>query len=342
MTNIAEARPTILFAVPRIFEKAHARIEAMVEQGPALKRDLFRWAMGAGKRTMRALWDKRTPSPVDQIQFRVAQKLVFGKIAQRFGGRLQFALCGGAPLPKEIGEYFAICGINVMEGYGLTETSAPVALMTPDDVRFGWVGKPLPEVAIKIAADGEVLVKSRKIFKGYYKNPEATSEAIQDGWFHTGDIGEINSDGFLRITDRKKDLIITSAGKNIAPQKVENLAKTQKFISQFVVHGDKRNYLVALVTVDRDSLVQWAKDNQVLFSKFEELVRNPKVQNLVQKSIDQLNSGLASFETIKKFMIIPQEFSIENGELTPSMKVKRKFITQKYAKELDSLYEATT
>ena len=338
MSNIAETRPTLMFAVPRIFEKAHARIEAMVEEGPVLKRDLFRWAMRTGKRTKTAVWSGRRPSPADLVQYQVAQKLVFSKIADRFGGRLRFALCGGAPLPREIGEYFGICGIDIMEGYGLTETSAPVALMTPDDVRFGWVGKPLPEVSIRLADDGEVLVKSRKVFKGYYKNPEATAEAIRDGWFHTGDIGEINADGFLRITDRKKDIIITSAGKNIAPQKIENLARTQKYINQFVVHGDRRNYLVALVTLDRESLIRWAKDNQVLFSKYEELVRNPKVQSLVQKSIDQLNSGLASYETIKKFMIIPQEFSIETGELTPSLKVKRKFIGQKFERELDSLY----
>jgi long-chain acyl-CoA synthetase len=340
MTNIAEAKPTLMFAVPRIFEKARTRLEAMVEQSPPAKKALFKWAMEVGRRYQSALWEKRTPSLPDVVQYQVAKRLVFSKIAARFGGRLQFALCGGAPLPKEIGEYFGICNILILEGYGLTETSAPVALMTPDDVRFGWVGKPLAEVAIKIAEDGEVLVKSRKVFKGYYKNPEATAEVLKDGWFHTGDVGEINADGFLRITDRKKDLIITSAGKNIAPQKIENLAKSQPFINQFVVHGDRRNYLVALVTLDRDAVMQWAKDNQVLFSKYEELVRSPKVQALVQKSIDQLNSGLASFETIKKFMILPQEFTVESGEMTPSLKVKRKLINQRYARELDGLYES--
>jgi long-chain acyl-CoA synthetase len=338
MTNLGEVRPTLVFSVPRIFEKAHGRIQAMVETGPAAKRRLFQKAFEAGRRFYEARWRRQKPSVAAAAQYAFFRNLVFRKVSNRFGGRLRFAICGGAPLPREIGEYFQITGISILEGYGLTETCAPVTIMTPEDIRFGTVGRPLPEVTIKIAEDGEILVKSRKVFKGYFKMPKETAEALDGGWFHTGDIGHLDDDGFLHITDRKKDLIITSGGKNVAPQKIENLAKTQKYINQFIVHGDRRNYLSALVTLDREQIIQYANENQILFSEYAELVKNPKIQALVQRAIDDVNSHLASFETIKKFVVLSTEFTIDSGELTPSLKVRRSFIGKKFKPELDSMY----
>jgi long-chain acyl-CoA synthetase len=338
MTNIGEVRPTVLFSVPRIFEKAYNRITAMVDAGSPAKRKLFYWGRDAGKKYFAARRRGETPSLKEAVEYHTANALVFKKIQNRFGGRLKFALCGGAPLPREIGEAFQAMGVPIVECYGLTETAAPVSMTSPGDIRYGTVGRPLPEVSLKIAEDGEILVKSRKVFQGYYKMPEETSQALQDGWFHTGDIGHLDGEGFLHITDRKKDLIITSGGKNVAPQKIENLAKTHKFISQFVVHGDRRHYLTALVTLDKDQIVKYANEQQILFSAYPELVKNPKIESLVQKLVDEVNSGLASFETIKKFIILPQDFTIETGELTPSLKVKRSLINRKFQAELDSMY----
>lgn len=338
MVNIAEIRPTVMCSVPRIFEKAFNRINSVVDSGPESKRKLFAWAMQAGRRYYQAVWDHRAPTFTEKAEYAAAKALVLNKVAQRFGGRLQFAICGGAPLPREIGEFFQIVGIKVLEGYGLTETTAPVSLNLPDDPRFGAVGKPLPEVQIKIGSDGEILIKSRKVFKGYYKMPKETEETLTEGWFHTGDIGHLDAEGFLHITDRKKDLIVTSGGKNIAPQKIENLARSQKIFSQFVVHGDRRHYLTALVTLDQDQVIKYASENQILFSEYSELIKNPKILALVQRTIDELNQQLANFETIKKFVILPADFTIESGELTPSLKVKRGLVNKRYRSELDSMY----
>ena len=338
MINIGEVRPTVMFAVPRIFEKAYNRLHAVLDEAPPVRKKLFHWAFEIGRRYYGAIWEKRSPALKDVVEYQVAKKLVFRTVAQRFGGRLRFAVCGGAPLPREIGEFFQIVGIQICEGYGLTETCAPVTLNLPDDARFGVVGRPLPEVTIKIGEDGEILVKSRKVFKAYYKMPDETSQAIRDGWLYTGDIGYIDSEGFLHITDRKKDLIVTSGGKNIAPQKIENIAKSQKFVSQFVVHGDRRHYLTALVTLDKDQTLKYAQEQQILFSEYSELIRNPKIIALVQRIIDEVNRSLASFESIKKFVILPNEFTVESGELTPSMKVRRSLINQRYKAELDSMY----
>ena len=343
MTNMSEVRPTVMFAVPRIFEKAYSRIHSTIDGSFFVRKRLFRWAVKAGRAYYGALWQKKLPSPKVIAEYMTARRLVFRKISDRFGGSLRFVICGGAPLPREIGEFFQIAGIRILEGYGLTETCAPVAVNTPEDTRFGVVGKPLPEVTIKIAEDGEILVKSRKVFKGYYKMPEETAEVIQNGWFHTGDIGVIDDDGFLKITDRKKDIIITSGGKNVAPQKIEGRVKQQgSMISQIVVQGDRRPYLTAFVTLDREQVIRHANEHHILFSEYSELVKNPKVISLVQRVIDEVNKGLASFETIKKFIILATEFTIERGELTPSLKVKRKAIGQKFQAELESLYESSS
>lgn len=343
LVNLGEVGPTILFAVPRIFEKAYNRIKANIDESSATKRKLFAWATDVGRDYYGKIWAGKRPSLSEFAKYRLAKKLVFSKVYARFGGRIKFCIAGGAPLPKEIGEFMRIVGISILEGYGLTETCAAVTVNTPDEIKFGSIGKPLPEVTMKIAEDGEILIKSRKVFKEYYKNAEATKEAIDSaGWFHTGDIGTIDGDGFVRITDRKKDIIVTSGGKNVAPQKIENLAKTHKYISQFVVIGDRRNYLSALVSLEKEETIKYAKEHNVLFSEYAELVKNPKIIQLVQTIVDQVNSHLANFESVKRFRILPNEFSVETGELTPSLKVKRRFCSEKYRAEIDSMYPAVS
>lgn len=338
IVNMAEVKPTIVFSVPRIFEKAYARVMASVDAGSPLKKKLFTWALQAGRAYYTEIWAHRSPSLKSRLEFEAAKRLVFGKISDRFGGQLKHAICGGAPLPQEIGEFFQIVGIQIFEGYGLTETCGPITVNTPQEYQYGRVGKPLPEVSIKLAEDGEVLAKSRKIFAGYYKMEEETHSVLKDGWFYTGDIGTLDAKGSLKITDRKKDLIITSGGKNIAPQKIENLAKTRKLVNQFVVHGDRRHYLTALITLDKEGVIKYAQDNQILFSEYAELIKNPKIIALVQKITDEVNGHLAGFESIKKFVILPNEFTVETGELTPSLKIKRKVVGEKYKAELDSMY----
>lgn len=240
---------------------------------------------------------------------------------------------------KEVGEFFYITGIPILEGYGLTETFGPITLNPLDRPRFGSVGKPLRDVSIKIAEDGEILVKSKKVFLGYYKLKEESP--IHNDWFHTGDIGTIDEDGFLFITDRKKDLIITSSGKNIAPQKIENLAASFPLISHLMVHGDRRKYLTALVTLNQEAIIRLANEQQILFSNYSELVRHPKIVAMVQVLIDELNEKLAQYEKIKKFIILARDFSVETGELTPSRKLRRRAIEQHYRSELDSMYQST-
>jgi len=327
------ARPTLMFAVPRLFEKAYAKIQNGLADASSLKKKLFSWAMGVGASGRSKL----------SLSYLAADKLVLSKIRARLGGQLKYAICGGAPLPQDIGEFFSACGINLLEGYGLTETCAPVAVNTPDFTRFGTVGKPLPECSIKIAEDGEILVQSRKVFKGYYKMDDATREVLsEDGWFHTGDIGHIDAQGFLKITDRKKEIIVTSGGKNIAPQKIENLAKKQPLINQFVVHGDKRNFLSALITLDEERIEAFAKQEHILFSEYAELIKHPKIHKLVEGIVDEINEPLASFERIKRFVLLPREFTVDSGEITPSLKVKRRVVEKRYAQELDSLYEVAS
>jgi long-chain acyl-CoA synthetase len=341
MIQMGEVQPTLIFSVPRIFEKAYSQIMLTVENSSPIKKQLFHWALHAGQAYYAAIHAHKPPSLKTQLNYKIAKTVVFQTILKKFGGRLQYALCGGAPLPKAIGEFFQIIGITILEGYGLTETSAPITLNSPEHLQFGTVGRALPEVSLQIAEDGEILVKSRKVFTGYYKMPKETAEVLRSGWFYTGDLGHIDADGFLHITDRKKDLIITSGGKNIAPQKIEAYALSQKLIQQLVVHGDRRHYLTALLTLHQHAVIQYANENRILFSQYSELIKNPKIIALTQKTIDQINQHLAHFETIKKFFILPNEFTIESGELTPSLKIKRSFINKKYKVELDSMYAST-
>ncbi len=336
--NLREVRPTILFSVPRFFEKAFARVHQRVAELPEASRRIFDWAYERGERHFAPIREGKRPSLMAVTQYRIARAAILSRIQEEFGGRVKYAICGGAPLPKRIGEFFEVVGLQIEEGYGLTETCGPVTVNVPGASRFGTVGRPLREVSLKTAPDGEILIKSRKLFTGYYKEPAETELVLKDGWFHTGDIGQIDPDGFLRITDRKKDLIITSGGKNVAPQKIESLAKTHKLISQFVVHGDQRNYLTALVTLDRERIIGYANEKGILFSEYSELIRHPKILALVQSLIDEVNKNLASFETIKKFVILPNEFTVETGELTPSLKVKRRVVNDRYQQMLDQLY----
>jgi long-chain acyl-CoA synthetase len=338
LPNLKEVRPTVLISVPRIFEKAYEKIEGTVQRSSPAGRQLFHWAESIGRGYYGSIRAGKTPSIAQSAMYGAAKNLAFKRVSDSLGGRLRFAICGGAALRKDIGEFFEIAGIKILEGYGLTETCAPVTLNDPDHPHFGTVGKPLSEVNLKIAADGEILIKSRKVFHGYHKSPEETAQALRDGWFYTGDIGFLDDEGYLHVTDRKKDLIKTSGGKYVAPQKIEKVAKTFPQIAEIVVYGDQKKYITALLTLNRDYVLAYASEHQILFSEYAELIKHPKVVAWVEKTINEVNKQLASFETIKKFMILPIEFTIEGGELTPSLKVRRKVIQERYRSELDRLY----
>lgn len=338
--ELREVRPTILFTVPRIFEKALVEVENRVKRSSFLVRGIYNLAIRAGDSYFSKHRRGKRPGLARRASYDLFRETVLRRVREAFGGRLRFAICGGAPLAREIGETFEILGILILEGYGLTETCAPLALNSVDHHKFGTVGKPLPEVTIKIADDGEILVRSNKIFAGYWKDEAETQDAFDsDGWFKTGDIGFIDPQGYLHITDRKKDLIITSGGKNIAPQKIENLAKTfSPLIADFVVVGDRRKHLSALITLDRAALTRLAREQFILFSDPEELTRHQKVEAEVSRLVGLLNQNLARFETVKRFTILPGVFTVETGELTPSLKVKRPVIQRRYTDLINAMY----
>lgn len=336
-TNILEIRPTFMISVPRIFEKIYNAIWTQAETQPT-KLKLFRWALAVGLKVSDYKTKRETPPLPLMASYLVANKLVLSKIKEALGGRLRFAISGGAPLSSEIAHFFHAADVLVLEGYGLTETTAAVCVNTTFDYQFGTVGKPIGDVKVKIAEDGEILLKSAKIMKAYYKDPEATQNTIKDGWFHTGDIGELTSSGNLRITDRKKDLIKTAGGKYVAPQRLESLLKLHPFVANVLIHGDQKKYIVALITLDKPYIIQFAKDKGIQYSDYRELAQAPAVQELVRKAVTEVNGQLASFESIKRFLILPNEFTVESGELTPSLKVKRKFLDQKFRAEIEGLY----
>ncbi len=341
--NLKEVRPTILFTVPRIFEKALSEVEGRVRKSSIVTRSLYDLAIRAGNSYFSKRRRGRSAGLLRRTAYGVFRETVLSRVLEAFGGRLRFAICGGAPLSKSVGETFEVLGILILEGYGLTETCAPVTLNTVTHHKFGTVGRPLPDVSIKIADDGEILLRSKKIFSGYWRDEAETRDAFdQDAWFKTGDIGFVDPAGYLHITDRKKDLIITSSGKNIAPQKIENFAKTlSPLLSDFVVVGDRRKHLAALVTLDAQALHRFARQENILYSDPTELARHRKVQLEVERLIEALNQNLARFETIKRFAILPDAFSIETGELTPSLKVKRSVVQRKYKHLIDALYQDT-
>ena len=332
--NAAEVRPTVLPAVPRIFEKAYNTVVAKGLATPGIKGRLFKWALESLDTW--ALAKERGETPPTSLGLLVGQKLVFPKLgatlAERFGGRVRFFVSGGAPLSPKIAWFFNAVGLTILEGYGLTETAAGTCVNRPGKNAIGTVGLPVPGTQVRIAPDGEILLRGGGVMKGYYQAPQATAEALVDGWFHTGDIGELDSEGRLRITDRKKDIIVTAGGKNVAPQNLENeLKASEPILSQVMVHGDKRKFLSALVTLNEDAARKVAAGNGPLHEA-------PVVRARVQAAIDRLNAQQASYSTIKKFAILPKDFTVDSGELTPTLKVKRKLCTQKYKDLLDSFY----
>ncbi|MEW6529236.1 MAG: long-chain fatty acid--CoA ligase [Thermodesulfobacteriota bacterium] len=335
--NMMEVRPTYFTSVPRIFEKVYDRIVSTAEKGSTLKRFIFHWAVKVGRERSRKLTGHLPMSAWLKFKSRVADRLVFEKIRKLLGGRLSFAVSAGAPLSAEVGEFIHSIGIDVLEFYALTETISGT-MTTFEECRFGTVGKPMPGVQVKLAPDGEILIRGNN-FMGYHNKPDLTADVLRDGWCYTGDVGRWDEDGFLVITDRKKDLIITSGGKNIAPQNIENQLKRIPLVSLPLVHGDKKNYLTALITLDRAETETWAKERGIAYQSFEELTSCPEIQEHVWQGIDKVNADLARFETIKKFVILPCEFSQEHGEITPTLKLKRKVIKDKYGHLLEALYE---
>ena len=338
--NLPETRPHFICSVPRVFEKVYAGVLATAQSGSPLKRKIFQWAVAVGRDVSRHQ-QRGQPIPAGlELKRRVAHTLVFSKLHARLGGRLQWAVSGGAPLARDIAEFFHAAGILLLEGYGLTETCPALTFNRPDRYKFGSVGQALPGVELKIAADGEILARGANVAtRGYFKQPEATREVFEpDGWFHTGDIGRIDEDGFLFITDRKKDLIVTAGGMNIAPQNIENLLKADPFISQVMVHGDRKPYPVALITLNPEELAKFAREQGVLTTDPGALVRHPKIVERVARTVEEKNTNLQSYAKIKKFSILAVDFSLEGGELTPTLKVKRKVVSEKYKKDLEALY----
>jgi long-chain acyl-CoA synthetase len=337
--NILEVRPDLFAAVPRLFEKMQAAIMDNVAQAPAIRQKLFHWALGVAKERLPYIMQSKPMPPILAMKSAVATRLVFSKIHQRLGGRLRFVLSGGAPLSPELAEFFIGAGVDILEGYGLTETSPVIAVNTPEHRKIGTVGKVVPGVEVKIAEDGEILTRGPHVMKGYYNAPEATAEAIDaDGWFHTGDIGELDAEGFLRITDRKKDLIITAYGKNIAPQPLENRLKSSPYISTPVLLGDRRQYLIALIVPNFERLEREMKEQGSSFSSPIEMVKDQRVRAIIQREIDQFNGEVDSQAQIRRFEILPREFTIDEDEITPSLKVKRKVIDRKYGDIIERLY----
>jgi long-chain acyl-CoA synthetase len=336
--NLAVIKPTFMAAVPRIFEKVYAKVGESAHE-PGLKGKIAGWAFTTGGRVAALKQEGKNPGPGVNAQYALADKLVFSKVRERFGGRVRYFVSGSAALSRDIALFFEGAGLTILEGYGLTETSAYAYLNPPDGYRFGTVGKPAAGTEVKIAEDGEILLRGPGVMTGYHNLPEETAEVFsEDGWFHTGDIGHIE-DGLLRITDRKKDLIKTSGGKYVAPQGVETLFKaTCPYASQIVVHGDNRNYCTALVTLDADAIQDWAAKHGLGGKSYTEIVTSPEAKAMVQSHIDEMNTQLPKWETIKKFVILPEDLTIDGGDLTPSLKVKRKVVEKKYMDLLDSLY----
>lgn len=337
--NLLEIRPTIMVSVPRVFEKIYSKVMDNVLESSSLKRKIFYWATGVGKEYGRKKLNKQPISKTLQFKRNLASKLVFSKIIEKTGGRVRFFVSGGAPLSKDIAEFFYALGLVVLEGYGLTETSPVISVNTFECLKFGTVGKPIPGVDVKILEDGEILTKGPHVMKGYYKKDTETEEAFEGGWFYTGDIGHLDEEGYLVITDRKKDLIVTAGGKNVAPQPIENLLKTNPYISNAVVIGDKRRFVSALIVPDFEKLEEYAKLKNIFFSSHLDLVNNEEIKEFIAAEVNCATPGLASYEQIKKIALLDRDFEIEKGEITPTLKIKRNIIEERYKSLLDSLYE---
>ena len=338
--NIVEIRPTMMVSVPRLFEKIYSRIYENVHLMNPLKRRMFHKAVEIGREYIYCKYVNQKKTGLLGIKYRLADRLVFKKIRARFGGRLRLCISGGAPLDKTINEFMWIIGIPTCEGYGLTETSPAVTLNSFEGIRFGSVGRLLEQTEAKLASDGELLLKGPQVMRGYYQDAEATADVLVDGWLSTGDIAKIDDEGYVYIVDRKKEIIVTAGGKNIAPHPIENELKLDKYISQAFVFGDRMPYLVALVTPSLERLIDLAHQENLNYFDLEDLVTNDKVHELFEQRIAAVNAKLPPYETIKKFVILPRDFSVEGGELTPTLKLKRKVIIEKYQEKINSLYHA--
>ena len=337
--NLVEVRPTIVVSVPRLYEKIYARVLDSATQGGPIKKGIFFWARGVGLKRARRMLAGEPVGAWIEFLYRIAYKMVFSKLQARTGGRMRFFVSGGAPLAKQIGEFFYAAGLIIIEGYGLTESSPVLTVNRMDRIGFGTVGEPLPGVEIRIAEDGEILARGPNIMKGYYNQPEATAEALEGGWLHTGDIGRFDEVGRLVITDRKKDLIVTAGGKNVAPQPLENALKTDRFLSEVVILGDRKPYLVALVVPDFANLERYARYKNIPYESRADLVRHPHVRDFIRRRIERRQRRVARYETIKQFDVLDHELTVDAGELTPTLKVKRREIARKYKEQIEAMYQ---
>ncbi len=336
--NMLEVRPTIITTVPRLFERLHGRVIKTVEAGPFVQRRIFRWAIRTGREYAMAR-RRGSVTPSHAAKRAVADALVFAKLRERTGGRMRFFVSGGAALAREFGEFFEAFGLTILEGYGLTESSPVIAVNRLGHHRFGSVGQPIPGVEVKIDVDGEILARGPNIMKGYWKQPEATSQAVdREGWLHTGDIGVLDAEGFLYITDRKKNLFVSSGGKNIAPQPIENLFLSSRFIEQFMLVGDRRTYLTALIVPDFEALREYAEARKIRCDSNTELARHPQIRMLIEQDIGQIQKDLSGYERVRRFTLLDKPFTVEEGELTPTQKVRRKIVEERYAHLIEEMY----
>ncbi len=334
-----EARPQCFIGVPRFFEKVYQKIVTNARKGSKSKVAIFNWAIDVGQKASQRIQKKQSIPFLLKLQYKLADILVYSKIRSRLGGRFEFAVSGGAALNRNIAEFYHAVGLTILEGYGLTETTAASHVNQFDNFKFGTVGQCVEGVEAKLGSDGEILVRGNTVMLGYYKDEAGTKEALtHDRWFHTGDLGEIDSEGFLTIVDRKKDIIVLSNGKNIAPQYVENCLKTSDYISEAMVYGHKKKYLSALIVMNYEAVVNWAKENEVQYKGYEELARNKAVYRLISQEVKSVNKQVDGSQAVKKFSVLEREFTQESGELTPSLKMRRNKITENYQKILDQFY----
>lgn len=336
--NIREVRPTFLTAVPRIFEKIHGKIMDTVSEMTGVKKTLAEWSIDVGMQTVPYRQaSKKLPFMLD-FKYKIADKLVLNKFRAALGGKVRSCSSGGSALSKEVGSFFCGIGISIIEGYGLTETSPVMTLGDPEFFKFGTVGRAIPGVEVKIAEDGEILCKGHCVMQGYYKNEEATNEAIVDGWFHSGDIGKFDEDGLLRITDRKKSLIVTSGGKNVAPQPMEVSLTSSKYIEQCNVVGDDRNFISALIVPNKENLISWAEDKGLASLDYKSLCAHPDAYDMIDIIVRDVMTNFSRYESIRKFVLIHEEWTVDAGELTPKMSIKRKVVTTKHKDEIEEMY----
>ncbi len=340
-TEIAEVQPSLLFGVPKLFERILSGIQENIDSKPAAERAIIERLIDATRRVAASREAHERPSLADTAESLLAQQTVIKGVQKRLGGRLKFAISGGAPLPPDLARELDLLGVRVLEGYGLTETCGPIAINDPALPAFGSVGRPLPSIEIQILSDSEIVARSKEPFLGYWNRSETTTEIVRDGWLHTGDLGYLDTEGRLHITDRKKDMIILSSGRTIAPQKIENRARSSRYLEDFVVLGDRRSHLAALITLRRDEIIKFCTERQILFSRFPELVNHPKIRALVQSEVEELNAGLAPYERIRRFVILPESLSVRSGEITHTQKLRRRQIEELHPDAVLALFQAS-